>query len=109
MVPHLKHIRLQVRAAVHKIPLRIGFHVAGEQEAGGAVVHPQYDGGIVGLAVLGHRAQHGDSGAAQLPDGAHGGDFHRKALLLGVLDEIPETLGGRLGHRAVHMVCREVG
>ncbi len=76
VVAHLQHIGPEVRAAVHKVGLRSRFHVAGEQKAGGAVVHPQDDGGIVGVVILRHRAQHGHSGTAQRPDCARSGHFH---------------------------------
>ena len=109
MVPHLKDIGLQVRPAVHKVALGVGFHVAGEEEARGAVVYPQDKRGIIRLAVLCHRPQQGDGRAAQLPDGAHCGHLHLQALLLRVFDKILEALGGGIRHRAVDMVGREVG
>ena len=56
-----------------------------------------------------HRAQHGHGSAAQRPHGAHGRHLYLQALLLGVLDKILKALGGGIGHRAVHMVRREVG
>ena len=109
VVAHLQNICLQVGTAVHKVALRIRFHIAGEQKAGGAVVHPQNDGGIVGVVILRHRAQHGHSGAAQRPDRARSGHFHLQALLPGVLNEVLKALGGGFRHGAVHMVCREIG
>ena len=109
VVAHLQNICLQVGTAVHKVALCIRFHIAGEQKAGGAVIHPQNDGGIVGVVILRHRAQHGHSGTAQRPDRARSGHLHLQALLLGVLDEILKALGGGFRHGAVHMVCREIG
>ena len=109
VVAHLQHIGSEVRAAVHKVGLRSLFHVAGQQETGGAVVDAQHEGGIVGIAVLCHRAKHGHGSAAQRPHRAHGGHLYLQALLLGVLDKILKALGGGIGHRAVHMVRREVG
>ena len=72
VVPYLQHIGLQVGAAVHKVSLSGLFHVTGQQEAGAAVVDAQHQRGVV---VPGHRAQQGNSGAAQRPDRAHGRHF----------------------------------
>ena len=58
----------------------------------------------------GHRhpaAGHG--GAAQLPDGTHGGHFQRQALLLGILDVILEALGVRRGDGGIGVPRREGG
>ena len=109
VVAHLQHIGFQIGTAGHKVALCGLFHVTGKQKAGGTVVDAQHDGGIVGVAVLRHGAQHGHASTAQGPGGAHGGHFHLQALLLGVLDKIPEALGGGLRHRAVYMIGREVG
>ena len=99
---------LEVRAAVHKVGLRSLFHVAGQQKAGVAVVDAQHQRGVVGLAVPGHRAQQGNGGAAQRPDGAHGGHFQLQALLLGVFDKIVEAFGAALGYGAVSVPRREL-
>ena len=109
MVSHLQDIGSEVGAAVHKVGLCGLFHIAGQQEAGGAVVDAQHEGGIVGVAVLCHRPQHGNRGTTQRPHGAHGRHFHLQTLLLGVLDKILKALGGGIRHRAVHMIRREAG
>ena len=108
-MPHLQHIRLEVGAAVDKVAFRSLFHVTGQQKAGGAVVDAQHDGGVIGVVILRHRADHGHGCTAQRPHRAHSRHFHLQTLLLGVLDEILEALGGSFGHRGVHMVRREVG
>ena len=106
-MPYLQHIGFQVGTAVYKVSLGGIFHVAGQQKAGDAVVDAQHQRGVVGLAVLRYRAQQGNGGAAQRPDGAHGGHFQLQALLLGVLDKIVEAFGAALGHRAVSVPRRE--
>ena len=108
-MPHLKHIDVQVRAAVHKVALGGRFHVARQQKAGRTVIDAEDDRGIIGVTVLSHRAELGHGRAAQLPDCAHGGHFHLQALLLGVLHKVLEAGRGGFRHRAVHMVRREVG
>ena len=109
VVAHLQNIGLQVGPAVHQIALCIRFHVAGQEEAGGTIIDPQDDRGVIRLTVLCHRAQHRHRCTAQLPDGAHGGHLDLQALLLGVLHKILKALGGGFRHRAVHMVRREEG
>jgi len=108
VVPYLQNIGFQVGTAVHKVGLGGLFHVAGQQKAGVAVVDAQHQRGIVGVAVLRYRAKQGDGGAAQRPDGAHGGHFQLQTLLLGVLDKIVEAFGAALGHRAVSVSRREL-
>ena len=108
VVPYLQNIGLQVGTAVHKVGLGGLFHVAGQQIAGVAIVDAQHQRGVVGLAVLRYRAKHGDGGAAQRPDGAHGGHFQLQALLPGVLDKIVEAFGGGFRHRAVSVPRREL-
>ena len=108
VVPYLQHIGFQVGTAVHKVGLGGIFHVTGQQKAGAAVVDAQHQRGVVGLAVLRYRAQQGNGGAAQRPDGAHGGHFQLQALLLRILDKIVEAFGAALGHRAVSVSRREL-
>ena len=107
-MPYLQNIGFQVGTAVHKVGLGGLFHVAGQQKAGVAVVDAQHQRGVVGVAVPGHRAQQGNGGAAQRPDGAHGGHFQLQTLLLRILDKIVEAFGAALGHRAVSVLCREL-
>ena len=108
VVPYLQYIGFQVGTAVHKVGLGGLFHVTGQQKAGAAVVDAQHQRGVVGLAVLRYRAQQGNGGAAQRPDGAHGGRFQLQALLLRILDKIVEAFGAALGHRAVSVPRREL-
>ena len=70
VVAHLQHIGFQIGTAGHKVALCGLFHVTGEQKAGGTVVDAQHDGGIVGVAVLRHGAQHGHASTAQGPHSA---------------------------------------
>ena len=108
VVPYLQYIGFQVGTAVHKVGLGGLFHVTGQQKAGAAVVDAQHQRGVVGLAVLRYRAQQGNGGAAQRPDGAHGGHFQLQALLLGVLNKIVEAFGAALGYGAVSVPRREL-
>ena len=110
MVAHLQHIGLQVRTAVHKVGLRGLFHVTGQQEAGGAVVDAQHHGGIVGVAVL--RATGPSMVTVAPPSGQTvptAGTSTCKPCCWVYLTKSLKALGGGLGHRAVHVVRREVG
>ena len=76
VVAHLQHIHLEVGPAVDEVPFGVGFHIAGEQKAGGTIINAEDNGGIVGVTVLRHRAQLGDGCPAQLPGSAHSGHLY---------------------------------
>ena len=93
MVAHLQHIHLQIFPGVQQIPLGIGLHVAGEKEAGAAVVYSQYQGSVVGVGIAFHGTQHGDAGTTQGEGISRGGNGDGDILLIRIVDEVVKTLG----------------
>ena len=109
VVAHLQHVHIQRRARGHQVVLGVLLHVPGQQKAGLAVVDAQHQGGVVGVVILGHRAQQPDGGAAQLPGGTHGGHLQRQALLLGIVDKVLKALGVGAGDGRIGVPRRERG
>ena len=96
VMPHLQHVRFPRHPAapvVQHVVFRAGLHVPGEQERGVAVLHPQNDGGVIGVGVGLHGAEDCDGGFSQRPAVAGGGNGDLQPLLVGVIDEIVEHLG----------------
>ena len=102
VVAHLQHRGLQIAARVHQIGLSALFHVSGEQERGFPEIHPQDNGGVVGVGIVLTGAQDCNQGVPQVIGGVHLRADGGEPLGLGVLDELAEGLGAVLADGGPH-------
>ena len=93
MVAHLEHRTGHIAAVGEQVGLRVPLHVAGEEKRGLSKVHPQHDGGVVGIVIIPPGPQNRHHSAAQGKGLVGGGCGGREALGFGVPDKIPEGLG----------------